>query len=42
MLDSVRTFQTDVAGDRKAEEWGSAELTYLERNMNIFRAYLER
>jgi len=42
MLDSVRTFQTVVAGDRKAEEWGSAELTYLERNMNIFRAYLER
>jgi len=41
MLDTVRRFQDIVAGDREAEEWGAAELTYLERNVDIFRAYLE-
>ena len=41
MLGAVRRFQRVVAGDRAAEEWGAAELTYLERNLPVFRGYLE-
>jgi hypothetical protein len=41
MLATVRHFQTAVAGDAGAEEWGAQELAYMERNSDVFRAALE-
>jgi hypothetical protein len=40
MLLCVRRFQTIVADDPGAAEWGAGELAYMERNAEIFRAYL--
>jgi hypothetical protein len=40
MLATARTFQHIVAGDPGAEEWAAAELAYVERNADCFRAAL--
>jgi hypothetical protein len=40
MLEVVRRFQGIVRGNRGAEEWGARELEHLERNAELFRAYL--
>jgi hypothetical protein len=40
MLAVVRHFQTVVAGDPGAIAWGAAELAYMERNADLFRAHL--
>jgi hypothetical protein len=40
MLSTVRYFQAVVAGDPGAERWGAAELAYMERNADAFRASL--
>jgi hypothetical protein len=40
MLAVVRHFQMVVAGDPGAMAWGAAELAYIERNADLFRAYL--
>jgi hypothetical protein len=40
MLLVVRDFQTVVAPDRGAMDWGLAELAHLERNADLFRARL--
>jgi hypothetical protein len=40
MLATVRHFQTVVEGDQGAMDWGAAELAYMERNADLFRAYL--
>jgi hypothetical protein len=40
MLAEVRTFQTVVAGDRRAEEWAAAELVDLEQNASLFRRHI--
>lgn len=40
MLNVVRNFESVVAGDEGAVEWGRGELTYLERNAALFRARL--
>ena len=40
ILETVRSFQAVVQGDHGAEEWGARELEYMERNAELFRAYL--
>ncbi len=40
MLETVRNFQAIVRADRGAKEWGARELDYMERNAELFRAYL--
>jgi hypothetical protein len=40
MLEVVRRFQGIVKGDPGAEAWGPRELEYMERNAELFRAYL--
>jgi aminoglycoside phosphotransferase (APT) family kinase protein len=42
MLKGVREFQDIVRDDRGALEWAEAELAYMERNADGFRAALER
>jgi len=42
MLTAVRGFQDVVRGDPGAMKWGAAELAYMERNADAFRALLER
>jgi hypothetical protein len=42
MLMEVRDFQAIVAGDQGAMNWAVAELAYLERNADLFRARLSR
>ena len=41
MLEEVQAFQDVVAGDPGAEDWGAGELAYMERNADVFRAYLD-
>ena len=40
MLEVVRRFQGIVRGNRGAEEWGARELDHLQRNAELFRAYV--
>jgi aminoglycoside phosphotransferase (APT) family kinase protein len=40
MFEVVRRFQGIDSGDRGAEEWAAGELEHLERNADLFRAYL--
>jgi len=40
MLETVRHFQTVVAGDPAAMDWAARELAYMERNADTFRSYL--
>jgi hypothetical protein len=40
MLTEVRDFQAIVDGDQGAMDWAAAELAYLERNADLFRARL--
>ncbi len=40
MLAAVRNFQTIVEGDQGAMDWAAAELDYMQRNADVFRAYL--
>jgi hypothetical protein len=40
MLTTVRNFEAVVAGDRGAMDWAAAELAYMKRNADLFRARL--
>ena len=40
MLTTVHDFQAVVEGDRGAMDWAAAELAYMERNADLFRAHL--